>query len=219
MTMGGGLGRVVALRHALVLTVLFAGCRCGAPEGDAPARDAGQPPMPTGMLVPVEGSAPVPASSTLADAGPGRRMALTQGETGGAFVELQPSAKGELPDRRDFTRWQKTSHYLSVDAITLLHGPLARANPGFDLFVPRYFGPYALERLVTELATFEKAWAALGSMVAAKETWARQSSFIDGLANEAEWAEAKAGLLATVQKLSALAAAHAKRDEGLWILP
>lgn len=209
------LGRDAAL---LLLLAGFAGCRCGAPaEGDAGARDTGQPPMPTGMLVPIEAA---PSASTAPDdPRPSRRLALTTGETGGSFVELQVPRKPDRPERTQFTRWLKTSHYVTLDALTLLHAPFARAQPGFDSFLPRYMGPYALERLVTELATFEKEWNELTSLAAAKEKWARQSTFIDGLASEAEWTEAKATLLTTVQRLSALAGARAKSDEALWVLP
>lgn len=175
--------------------------------------------MPTGMLVPVEAGPTSDAPSASDDPRPTRRLALTQGETRGSFVELQLPRKPDVPERTQFTRWLKTSHYMTLDALTLLHAPFVRAQPGFDSFLPRYLGPYALERLVTELETFEKDWSALGSLVAAKEKWARQSTFIDGLSSEAEWAEAKATLLSTVKQLSDLAAARAKKDEGLWVLP
>jgi hypothetical protein len=143
-----------------------AGCRsCAEDDGRAarPSEKSPQPTMPTGMLVPI--AAP-PSSSASASAGAGTAPAPVEGATGelrvmhnlkaGTWTELQRARPGDRPDRAEFQRWRDDSRFVSLDAMTLLHEPFARALPGFDLFLPRLFGPAALAKLATELEAFAK---------------------------------------------------------------
>jgi hypothetical protein len=72
----------------------------------------------------------------------------------GTWTELQRARPGDRADRAEFQRWGADSRFLSLDAMTLLHEPFARALPGFDLFLPRLFGPAALAKLAIELEAF-----------------------------------------------------------------
>lgn len=76
---------------------------------------------------------------------------MVRGRKAGAWVELQYARPGDDAERRDFTHWIDDSWFVSLEAMTQLHEPFARALPGFDLFLPRLFGPDALARLADEL--------------------------------------------------------------------
>ena len=142
--------------------ILLAGCRgCGDDGGGAVARDGGkaQPTMPVGMLMTSEAGAGASASASESGAGAGAgagAMRVTRGVKGGAWTELQVAAGGDSPERRTFEHWRDDSRFVSLEAMTLLHEAFARALPGFDLFLPRLYGPEALTRLAAELSAFEK---------------------------------------------------------------
>jgi hypothetical protein len=203
------------LGGGLALALALVGCRsCDEPR---PATaDAGQPPMPAGMLVPVEGGAA--AAKDGGERSAAERLRITRGEKGGAFSEIQVAPPGELPDRWGFDHWRADSSFVSLDAMTLLHVPFARALPGFDLFLPRLFPPDALERLVVELAAFEKEWTVLSTLAQAKARWAKYSELVERLRDDAEWNAAKGALVETIHELSAMAKSHAAKKQSLWVL-
>jgi len=105
--------------------------------------------MPSGMLVPA-------AAGDEAGANPpsAANLRIARHVRGGAWTELQVAAPGDAPTRNDFQHWRDDSIFLSLEAMTLLHEPFARALPGFDLFLPRLYGPDALAKLSTELDAF-----------------------------------------------------------------
>lgn len=108
--------------------------------------------MPTGMLVPPSGDA-----SASGDAGPGAAvdpLRIARGVKSGSWTELQVARPGDAPSRTDFEHWREDSRFVSLEAMTLMHEPFARALPGFDLFLPRLYDPAALAKLATELDAF-----------------------------------------------------------------
>ena len=133
------------LAAALALT----GCRsCGedrAPAGDGGAAVSG-PTMPTGMLLPTD--APSAAASATSSSRLARHV------KGGAWAELQLARPRDRADRRDFQHWREDSTFVSIDTMTVLHEPFARALLGFDLFLPRLFADEALGKLAAELDAF-----------------------------------------------------------------
>lgn len=143
------------MRRALIATVvttLFAsflpglgGCRSCDDEKAAPSqRGAAGPTMPTGMLVPQ-------STGDGGGAARGEAMRIARGVKSGAWVELQAAAPGDEAGRRTFDRFRDDSRFVSLEAMTKLHEAFALALPGFDLFLPRLFGPDALTKLATEL--------------------------------------------------------------------
>lgn len=143
-----------------LLVVAASGCRSCAEDrsADAVPADArvAQPTMPTGMLMPAAsaGAGASAAPSATAGATPG---AVARGMKGGAWVELQIARPGDEADRREFTHWNEDSWFVSLEAMTRLHEPFAKALPGFDLFLPRLFAPDALVTLGDELAAFARS--------------------------------------------------------------
>jgi hypothetical protein len=138
-----------------VLVLACAGCRSCAEDRSADAVPDGrvaQPTMPTGMLMPPASASASTSASTSAAAG-----GVVRGRKGGAWVELQIARAGDEANRREFTRWNDDSWFLSFDAMTRLHQPFAKALPGFDLFLPRLFAPDALVKLGDELAAFARS--------------------------------------------------------------
>jgi hypothetical protein len=133
----------------LAAAVALGGCRsCGGDKeraGEGGAALSG-PTMPPGMLVPTD------APSAAASSAPNLRLA--RHVKGGAWTELQVAPRGDRPGRMDFQHWRDDSTFVSLDAMTLLHEPFARALPGFDLFLPRLFGKEALLKLAAELDAF-----------------------------------------------------------------
>jgi hypothetical protein len=141
---------VLVLVLALALVLVFGGCRSrGDDKESSPARDAAVsgPTMPTGMLVPAAGT------GTRAEADSGA-LRVARNVKGGGWTELQLARPGDKPDRVDFQHWRDDSRFVSLEAMTLMHEPFARALPGFDLFLPRLYGPDALTRLAIELDAF-----------------------------------------------------------------
>jgi hypothetical protein len=129
-----------------------AGCRSCAEEGGRGAAvDSGpaQPAMPPGMLMPIDAAAAAPSGAS-----PVQPLRVAHGVKSGAWTELQIANPGDKPDRADFQHWRDDSSFVSLEAMTLMHEAFARALPGFDLFLPRLFGPEALTRLATELEAF-----------------------------------------------------------------
>ena len=138
-----------------LLAVACSGCRsCAEDKGTDAVPDAriAQPTMPTGMLMPSAGA----SAGAGAGAGAGAR-GVVRGKKGGAWVELQIARAADERDRREFTHWNDDSWFLSLDAVTALHEPFAKALPGFDLFLPRLFAPDALLKLGDELAAFARS--------------------------------------------------------------
>jgi hypothetical protein len=144
-----------------------AGCRsCADADGQAAraSEKSPQPLMPTGMLVPV-GAAPSSAPRASGDSvaasavpveGAAGELRVMRNMKAGPWTELQRAPPGDQANRTGFQRWRDDSRFVSLDAMTLLHEPFARALPGFDLFLPRLFGPAALAKLATELEAFAK---------------------------------------------------------------
>jgi hypothetical protein len=107
--------------------------------------------MPTGMLVPALPSKGGGGGHANANADP---LRVARGVKSGAWTELQVARPGDSTERKDFEHWRDDSRFVSLEAMTLLHEPFARALPGFDLFLPRLYDPAALTRLATELDAF-----------------------------------------------------------------
>jgi hypothetical protein len=127
-------------------SLVLGGCRsCDERSAPADAAPAG-PTMPAGMLVPSDAPSVTEAGAS--------SLRVVHHVKGGAFAELQLARAGDRADRRDFEHWRDDSAFLSLDAMTQLHEPFARALPGFDLFLPRLFDGEALERLAAELEAF-----------------------------------------------------------------
>jgi hypothetical protein len=105
--------------------------------------------MPTGMLIP----GPSASAGAGADAGVGA-MSVARRVKGGAWTELQVASLGDTADRAEFQHWRDDSRFVSLEAMTAMHEPFARALPGFDLFLPRLFSAAALVRLGAELDAF-----------------------------------------------------------------
>ena len=139
------IGRSAAL---LAAAMSLAGCRsCSDERGHA--GDAGGvmgPTMPTGMLVPSD--APPGAASSASS------LRVARNVKAGAWVELQVARSGDRPDRREFQYWRDDSLFVPLEAMTFLHEPFARALPGFDLFLPRFYASETLVTLAAELDAF-----------------------------------------------------------------
>lgn len=136
------------------MAVATASCRdCDTPSvGPAeagPVATTSGPRMPVGMLSPAGSSA---GADT--DAGERPSLGLAKGQKSGSWVELQIAGASDDASKKTFEHWKDDSRFLSVDALTQLHGVFARAMPGFDLFLPRLFAGEALAKLVKELEAF-----------------------------------------------------------------
>lgn len=133
----------------LAATIALGGCRSCSEDrgraGDGGAAVSG-PTMPTGMLV--------PSDARPADASSSSSLRLARHVKGGAWAELQVARPGDRADRMDFQHWRDDSIFVSLEAMTLLHEPFARALPGFDLFLPRLYADEALAKLSGELEAF-----------------------------------------------------------------
>lgn len=173
--------------------------------------------MPTGMLVPSPASSVAPTPPTGASPSEPVRFALARGVTEGAWVELQPAPANEDPGRTRFDRWRPTSTFVPLEAMALLHEPLARVAPGFDLFLPRLLDATALGRLQTELAATKAAVLSASTAAAARSRWAG-STLVASLGSDAAWLSARADLVATLEALASLAAELARNGQGLWVL-
>jgi hypothetical protein len=141
------IGAAIALAGGIA--VASAGCRSRAEDRPA-APDAAPagPTMPAGMLMPVDAAA---ASDVAPSA-----LRVARGMKSGAWTELQVAKPGDAPGRSDFQHWRDDSSFVSLEAMTQLHEAFARALPGFDLFLPRLFGPDALVSLGKELEGFAR---------------------------------------------------------------
>lgn len=136
-----------ALLMVLAATNALGGCRsCNEDKGTREAVPSG-PTMPKGMLVPSDAVAPASTTASLR---------IARNVKGGPWTELQVARPGDRADRKDFHHWRDESSFVSLEAMTLLHEPFARALPGFDLFLPRLYPPDALTKLATELDDFGK---------------------------------------------------------------
>ena len=138
-----------------------AGCRSCANDPGSAGRDAAgaQPAMPPGMLMPAGEGGERSEQGKPAGEGSGGDAAglrVARHVKSGAWTELQVAAAGDTADKKDFQHWREDSVFVSLEAMTLLHESFARALPGFDLFLPRLFGPDALAKLATELDGFAK---------------------------------------------------------------
>lgn len=120
-----------------------------AEAGVVATTTASGPRMPAGMLAPSGSSA-----ATDTDAGDRPSLQLARGQKAGSWVELQIAGATDDATRKTFDHWKDDSRFLSLDALTLLHGAFARAMPGFDLFLPRLFAGETLAKLVKELEAF-----------------------------------------------------------------
>jgi hypothetical protein len=143
---------------ASTLVVASSGCRGCAEERGAPTGAAvSGPTMPTGMLVPVPGGDSGTGTGTDTDTGAAAAagaMMVARGVKGGAWAELQVAQAGDTAARTNFQHWRDDSRFVSLEAMTAMHEPFARALPGFDLFLPRLFSLDALLRLSVELDAF-----------------------------------------------------------------
>lgn len=202
----------------LFAIALLQGCRCGDAR-EAPPEVAG-PTMPTGMLAPLPDAPPLPPPET-----PAERLSMARGKKGtdaaavGQWVELRLARPDEPPARPLHDGAEAVdSRFLSIDAMTLLHEPFARALPGFDLFLPRLFDAAALGRLHAELSSVRRELGAVSSVAAAKALWGNVSNLVQSLPDDASWQAARSALLVTIDELSRLAEALEKKGQGLWVL-
>jgi hypothetical protein len=196
----------------LALGLALAGCRACGDEGAEP-REASAPTMPTGMLAPL----PHPPATPNPGSAP-ERLAVARGKKGGEWAELQIARLNDAPDRASFDHWQGDSRFLSLDAMTLLHDPFARALPGFDLFLPRLFDRASLGRLRAELATLKMELGAMSNVGTAKARWGEVSTLVAALPDDTAWVSARAALIATIDELSGLATELEARGDRLWVL-
>lgn len=198
---------------SLLLALGVAGCRgcSGAAQDVAP--EASGPTMPVGMLTPLPDAAPPAPPGSPAD-----RLSMARGKKGGEWAELQIARPGESPERTSFERGQPDSRFLSLDAMTLLHHPFARALPGFDLFLPRRFDGAALGRLRVELAAMKAQVEAIPNVAAAKERWGEASALLAALPDDTAWLDARGALVRTIDDLSALADDVERQGGSLWVL-
>jgi len=161
--------------------------------------------MPSGMLGPASPGAAVggggddPAALRLvalaADAGvPEGSVTIAIVDDPRADAPLRGSG---LPARQTF--------FVSAAAITLLHGPLSRALPGFDLFLPRRFEGTALLRLAEELAAFDRAWTSVNEAQAARQRWGESTDRLREGTTDSEWLALRDSLSVTTRKLAELA--------------
>lgn len=169
--------------------------------------------MPTGMLAPLPDAPPSSPPGSAAD-----RLAIARGKKGGEWAELQVARAGDAPDRSAFEHWQAESRFLSLDAMTLLHDPFARALPGFDLFLPRLLDGPALGRLRAELEALKGQLAAMPNVAAAKARWGEVSTLVGGLVDDTSWVAARAALVATIDELSRFAGELQASSKSLWVL-
>lgn len=148
---------LAVLASLLAVLAALAGCRsCDEDRGRAAERAEGGaavsgPTMPTGMLSPADAPSVADAPSAAASSASGPRVA--RHVKGGAWAELQLARPGDRAERRDFQRFRDDSVFVSIETMTQLHEPFARALPGFDLFLPRLFADEALTKLAAELET------------------------------------------------------------------
>ena len=132
----------------LTVTIFIGGCRSCGEDKERGRPAVSGPTMPPGMLVPSDApAAPAAATSSLR---------VARNVKAGPWTELQVARPGDRAERLDFQHWRDDSVFVSLEAMTLLHEAFARALPGFDLFLPRLYGPDALTKLATELSAFEK---------------------------------------------------------------
>src|SRR5262249_32951915 len=156
--------------------------------------EAAGPTMPIGLLAPSplekgqSDAGPRPAARS---ASPAERLTMLRGAVkDSGWIELQLGHANDGPGRSSFERGQATSSFVSVDVMTLLHEPFARALPGFDLFVPRLFDGEALGRLVTELTTLREQLGTMSSVSAARSRWGEVSTLVAELPDDAAWLDA-----------------------------
>lgn len=106
------------------------------------------------MLVPAPRGAG--SSSSLSVSPSGGSFAIARGIKGSAWVELQVARSGDTAERKAFEHFRDDSRFVSLEAMTSMHEPFARALPGFDLFLPRLYEPSSLAKLATELDAFAR---------------------------------------------------------------
>lgn len=169
--------------------------------------------MPPGMLTPLPSAASASPPGSPAD-----RLSMARERRGGEWAELQIAQPGDSPERTSFERGQPGARFLSLDAMTLLHDPFARALPGFDLFLPRRFDGAALGRLRLELATMKAQVGAIPNLAAAKGRWGEASSLVAALPDDTAWLDARGALLRTIDELTALVADVETQGGSLWVL-
>jgi hypothetical protein len=201
-----------AASMALLFTITLAGCRaCGeSAAADAGSIDPSQRPMPTGMLAPAPVGDAAPSSAA--------RLRIAVHQKGGDWTELQIASPDDRPNKPTFEHWRDDSRFVSLDAMTLLHDPFARAMPGFDLFLPRLFDREALLRLHAELLAYKQTWIAIGSLAEAKARWAPYSTFVRELPDDAAWIAARDALARTIDELASLAHDLGTKGQSLWVL-
>ena len=171
-------GEEVGLQVCLLLCLALglAGCQsCDERAKNQP------PPMPTGMLVPMEGGgtdAPEPLAARLRSS-----------------TQKKPTWFGVASGKG--TRW------VSVTAFSLMENSFARAEPGFGPFGKREVSATNAPKLATELKTLREEWMALGSIEAARE------KFPDGLSTNATtgvaWPEVQEAFGTTLAEIAGLA--------------
>jgi hypothetical protein len=172
-----------------------------------------QRPLPFGMLHGGSDGSSAPGREGAA-AG---RLHAARGVTTGEWFELQPAAPGDAPSRTVFGHFRSGSLFLSLDAMTLLHGAFARALPGFDAFAPHLLDPAALRRLRTELAAFAETWTRVTTAAAAREAFPT-SPLVRSLQTDDDWRAARAALAATIEEIARFAAELEAKGAALWVL-
>ncbi len=207
-------------RRAVAFSVAFAfalgACRdCDAPPpAPAPATSSHGPRMPAGMLAPAASAGPTGSTTPLGSAA----LEVARGVRSGPWVELQIAPASDTASRSSFDRWKDDSRFVSIEAITLLHGPFARALPGFDLFVPRLFAAAAATKLANELEAFAAELDGVTTASAAREKWGAQSELVHALADDAAWTRTRGTLAATARELAGFAKAASAKGGGVWVL-
>jgi len=146
------------------------------------------------------------------------RLRVSHEAVTGSFIELQPAAPGDTPGKTTFEHLKPTSIFVPLDAMTLLHPAFARAQPGFDLFVPALFDTAALGRLRTQLADFSKGWSSIATAQDAHKRYPL-SAAIRGIKNDDEWLRARDALVSSIGEITTFVDEHEKKNENVWVLP
>ena len=182
---------------ALVLGLLpgTEGCRACGPSDEPDA--SAQPAMPKGMLAPAASGAAASEAKVL----------LTPGKEGDSDQGAPPPADAH----------PRGEHETSLSLVVLLHEPLARAKPGFDLLRPHYFDAEALRRLESELVAFLAEWQKLSSYAEARRVLGESDGLRQLEASGQAFPEARAGIARMIDSVLADCRRAAFQRTGLWV--
>ena len=188
--------RSLVVTTALVLGLPgIEGCRACGPSDEPDA--SAQPTMPTGMLAPA-------ASSGV---GSEAKVSLTPGKDGDTDRGAPPPASVHPAGEQE----------LSLALVVLLHEPLARAKPGFDLLRPHYFDVEALRRLESELTSFTATWRKLSTYAEARSVLGESEGLRQLEASGQPFTVARDAAAQTIEGVISACRRAAEARTGLWL--